>query len=172
MIDGKLECRICELEKEENKTFNVSCKFKVFEEDGKSMFSCSLCNQNYKLGDFGKKIQNVKFHASSRGYLANVYAVGTNEEIDSTINTMFDAIEMELGKGIFLLNRKNAHCKMHCRCCKIDINLACRGNPVQRAREHANSRDHKERQGKFQTNKTRDIASFFIKGNLNKEKTS
>ncbi|XP_076087908.1 uncharacterized protein LOC143058313 [Mytilus galloprovincialis] len=73
---SRLESLISELEKEENEKFNVSCKFKVVEEDGKSMFSCSLCNKNYKLGDFGKKIQNVKFHASSRGHLANVYAAG------------------------------------------------------------------------------------------------
>ncbi|CAG2234770.1 CD282 [Mytilus edulis] len=85
---SRLESLISELEKEENEKFNVSCKFKVVEEDGKSMFSCSLCNKNYKLGDFGKKIQNVKFHASSRGHLANVYAVGMNKEFFCLIERM------------------------------------------------------------------------------------
>ncbi|XP_071139717.1 uncharacterized protein [Mytilus edulis] len=85
---SRLESLISELEKEENEKFNVSCKFKVVEEDGKSMFSCSLCNKNYKLGDFGKKIQNVKFHASSSGHLANVYAVGMNKEFFCLIERM------------------------------------------------------------------------------------
>jgi hypothetical protein len=135
------------------------CEFKVFELNGCFMFSCSLCKRDFKLGNFGKKMQNIKFHASSRGHLPNVYAKQPTCDLDSNIKHMFKEIEMKVGTGIFFLKGKNAQC----RCCNIEIDLACRGNPVLRTNEHVISKDHKIRQSRNQADKTKDISSFFMK---------
>jgi len=68
-------------------------------------------------------------------------------------------LKERLDRGMFVF-KKNA---AHCRCCNIDIGLSARGNPVQRAKDHINSKDHKSLQLKCQADKTKDISSFFAK---------
>ena len=103
-----------------------------------------MCEQENKLGDFHKRIQNIRFHLSSRGHVIkteeHVSKIGGKKDMAAL--KVFDVIEKRFVKGVCLLKGVS----VYCRCCDISINISSRGDPYKRVVDHVNTKGHVENQ--------------------------
>lgn len=140
--------------------YGTECLFQISRNDENLTFSCSVCEKEFKIGNFQKKVQNIKFHILSRSHIGRiqdkVVKSGGKEVCDAM--AIFEKFEEEFGKEVFICKGTSAYC----RCCNVQINLVTgRGDPLYRGRCHVNSNEHKANQERKQTNKMKDISSFF-----------
>ncbi|CAG2238802.1 unnamed protein product [Mytilus edulis] len=125
------------LEEEELEKYGTECLFQISRNDENLTFSCSVCEKEFKIGNFQKKVQNIKFHILSRSHIGRiqdkVVKSGGKEVCDAM--AIFEKFEEEFGKEVFICKGTSAYC----RCCNVQINLVTgRGDPLYRGRCHVN----------------------------------